>query len=101
MVTAPNIMTGRKIATAVLTERLVACVNLLPKIESHYWWQGQLESSSEVLMLMKTTAKHLRELEQLVIKEHPYNTPEFVSLKLDDGNEKYLTWVRSSTEKPN
>ncbi len=98
-VTAPNITVARKIAAAALKERLVACANLIPKVESHYWWQGQLESSSEVLILLKTTRERLGELEKNVIKNHPYDTPEFIALKLDEGTEKYLSWIGASVKK--
>lgn len=95
-VTAPNITVARKIAAAALKERLVACANLIPKVESHYWWQGQLESSAEVLILLKTTKDKLADLERNVVKNHPYDTPEFIALKLDHGSEKYLNWITTS-----
>jgi periplasmic divalent cation tolerance protein len=98
LVTAPNITVARKIAAAALTARLVACANLVPKIESHYWWQGQLESSSEVLMLFKTRLDKIEELRECVLKNHPYQTPEFVWLKLDGGAEKYLNWITDSIQ---
>lgn len=97
-VTAPNITVARKIAAAALTERLAACANLIPKIESHYWWQGQLESSSEVLILMKTRAEKLADLEKIVLKNHPYQTPEFVAMRIETGNEKYLQWLTDSVQ---
>lgn len=99
-VTTPNIGVARKIAVSVLSEKLVACANLFPKIESHYWWKGQLESSSEVLILFKTTKKKLAELERCVVKNHPYDTPEFVAVELHHGTEKYLSWISNSVEKP-
>lgn len=99
-VTTPNISLARKIAVAVLSERLVACANLLPKVESHYWWKGQLESSTEVLVLFKTTREKLPELQRCVVKIHPYDTPEFVAVELAHGAEKYLNWISASVEKP-
>jgi periplasmic divalent cation tolerance protein len=93
LVTAPNLTVARKLAAAALTERLVACANLIPKVESHYRWKGQLESSSEVLILFKTAATNLPELEACVLRNHPYDTPEFVALRLDQGNERYLEWL--------
>ena len=99
-VTTPNVTVARKIAVSVLSERLVACANLLPKIESHYWWKGQLESSTEVLILFKTTKKKLADLERCVVKNHPYDTPEFIAVELNHGTEKYLSWISNSVEKP-
>jgi periplasmic divalent cation tolerance protein len=99
-VTAPNVSVARKLAAAALKDRLVACANLLPKVESHYWWQGGLESSTEVLILFKTTAEKLAELEQCIIKLHPYDTPEFIAIDVKQGNAKYLDWISNSVKKP-
>ncbi len=98
MVTAPNIAVARKIVSAALVARLAACANIVPKIESHYWWQGQIESSSEVLIIFKTRTTRLPELERCVIENHPYQTPEFISLTIDSGNQKYLQWVTESVQ---
>jgi periplasmic divalent cation tolerance protein len=98
-VTTPSIAVARKLAMVALAEKLVACANLMPKVESHYVWQGQLQSSSEVLVLFKTSAERLPELEACVLRNHPYDTPEFVSFRLDQGNEKYLSWIAENTRK--
>ena len=68
----------------------------MPGIESHYWWQGNIETSSEVLMLFKTTTARLSALEKLIIDQHPYDTPEFIVLTLNAGNKRYLDWWRAS-----
>jgi periplasmic divalent cation tolerance protein len=73
-------------------------VNLVPGIESHYWWRGKVERSSEVLLLMKTTVQKLARLEKLVLEKHPYDTPEFVVLPLTAGNRKYLKWIKDSVD---
>ena len=96
MVTAPNLKVARKLAQAVVKSRLAACANLIPKIESHYWWQGKIESSAEVLLLIKTTRAKLPALEKLILAEHPYDTPEFIALPLHGGNERYLAWITNS-----
>lgn len=96
LVTAPGVKTARQLARSALRARLAACANLLPKIESHYWWQGKLEKSAEVLLLLKTTRAKLAALEKLVLKEHPYDTPEFVVLPVVGGTNKYLEWVAAS-----
>ena len=74
----------------------MACVNLIPKIESHYWWKGNLETAREVLLLFKTTTKALPDLERHVIEHHPYETPEFIALPLSAGNRGYLRWLSES-----
>jgi periplasmic divalent cation tolerance protein len=98
LVTAPDLKTARRLARAALRKRLAACANLLPGLESHYWWRGKIESSSEVLLLFKTRASRLRDLEKLILAEHPYDTPEFVVLQLTAGTERYFAWLREETE---
>jgi periplasmic divalent cation tolerance protein len=92
LVTAPNLNIARKLARAALTNRLAACANLIPALESHYWWQGKLEKGKEVLLLLKTTRQHLAALEKLIVKLHPYDTPEFVALTPNQINARYRTW---------
>jgi len=93
LVTAPDLKTARKLAKAALKARLAACANLIPKIESHYWWQKKLEASAEVLLLLKTTRPRLLALEKLILSNHPYDTPEFVVLTFSAGNKRYLDWL--------
>ena len=96
LVTAPDSETARRIARQVLEARLVACVNLVPGIESHYWWQGRLESGLEVLMVMKTTSGRISPLKEAVLEAHPYDTAAFVVLPIESGSERYLDWIRTS-----
>lgn len=100
LVTAPNLKTARQLARTALEARLIACANLIPKIESHYWWQGKIEQGSEVLLILKTTKANLAKLEKVILSRHPYDTPEFLVLPLRAGNVGYLEWIRSSL-KPN
>ena len=98
LVTAPNLKTARALAKAALQARLIACANLVPKIESHYWWQGKIESGTEVLLVLKTQKSKLAALEKLILAKHPYDTPEFVVLPLSAGNKKYLDWLTASSQ---
>ena len=98
LVTAPDVKTARKLARAALEARLIACANLIPKIESYYRWQGKIESGTEVLMVLKTTTARLAALEKLIVAKHPYDTPEFVVLPINRGNKRYLDWVAQSVE---
>jgi len=93
LVTAPDLKTARMLAATALKARLIACANLVPKIESHYWWQGKIESGTEVLLVLKTQKSKLMALEKLVLARHPYDTPEFLVLPLSAGNQKYLDWL--------
>ena len=96
LVTAPDLKTARALARAALHARLVACANLIPKLESHYWWEDKLERSNEVLVLFKTTKSKLGRLEKLILARHPYDTPEFIAIPLDSGTPRYLDWLTSS-----
>ena len=100
LVTAPGLKVARRLAALALEARLAACANLLPGVESHYWWQGKLERGKEVLVVFKTTRARLKGLERLVLTEHPYENPEFVALRIDAGAERYLAWVRESCGSP-
>src|SRR5687768_13305402 len=80
MVTAPDLKTARRIARAALKKKLAACANLIPGLESHYWWKGKLESSREILLLLKTDRKKVAALEGTIRSVHPYETPEFITL---------------------
>jgi periplasmic divalent cation tolerance protein len=94
LVTAPNLKSARSLARAALQARLIACANLIPKIESHYWWRGKIESGAEVLLILKTQKSKLAALEKLILARHPYDTPEFIVLPLSAGNKKYLDWLK-------
>jgi periplasmic divalent cation tolerance protein len=96
LVTAPNLKIARTLARAALQARLIACANLVPHVESHYWWQGKIESGAEVLLVFKTQKSKLAALEKLVLARHPYDTPEFIVLPLSAGNKKYLDWLKSN-----
>ena len=98
LVTAPDVATARKLARAALRMRLIACANLIPKVESHYRWQGKLETGAEVLMVLKTADHRLAALERLIIAEHPYDAPEFIVLALSGGNRRYLDWLTQMTK---
>ena len=98
LVTAPDVKTARQLARAALEARLIACANLIPKIESHYWWQGKSMIGAEVLLILKTTTARLPALEKLISARHPYDTPEFLVLPISRGNRRYLDWVAESVE---
>ena len=96
LVTAPDLKTARKLARTALTARLIACANLVPKIESHYRWQGKITSSAEVLLILKAPKSKLAALEELIVAAHPYDTPEILVLPVSAGSKKYLDWLAAS-----
>ena len=92
LVTAPDTKTAHALARAALNARLVACVNLIPGLESLYWWQGKLEIGKEVLMLLKTTRPRVAALEKLILSKHPYDTAEFIIVPIAGGAKRYFAW---------
>lgn len=95
LVTTPDRKTARQLAQAALKARLAACANLIPGLESHYWWQSKIDHGNEVLILFKTSSRQVAALEKLVVSLHPYDTPEFVVLGVERGNQSYLNWWSS------
>ena len=93
--TCPNEATARRIAEALVSERLATCVNRVTGITSTYFWDGRLQNDAEVLLIMKTTAARQAELAARLEVLHPYEVPEFVVLPVSGGNERYLEWVRT------
>ncbi len=100
IVTAPDSDTAKNIIQGALQNKFVACANLIPAIESFYWWQGAIENSNETLILFKTVYAKAPELEAYVREAHPYDTPEFIVQTLSGGSEKYLNWIRTSVGLP-
>jgi periplasmic divalent cation tolerance protein len=98
LVTAPDLRTARRLAREALRVRLIACANLIPKIESHYRWRGKIEKGNEILLLLKTTRRKLAALEKFIIANHPYDTPEFLVVDLAAGNGRYLQWLCDSVK---
>jgi periplasmic divalent cation tolerance protein len=96
LVTAPDLKTARSLARAALSARLIGCANLIPKIESHYWWRGKIESGAEALLVLKTQKSKLAALEKFILATHPYGTPEFLVLPLSTGGKKYLDWLAAN-----
>ena len=81
----------------LLAERKAACVNIIPKVESHYRWQGKIESDDELLLIVKTRITLLDEIITLVKENHPYTVPEIIALPIVGGNADYLQWIEKET----
>jgi periplasmic divalent cation tolerance protein len=97
LVTCGTLTEGRRMARSVVSKRLAACVNVvLSPVDSYYTWRGKLEAAREYLMVIKTTAKKLAELEREVKRLHTYDVPEFIALPITEGSTAYLSWVQGS-----
>lgn len=85
------------IALALVEARLAACVNLLPRVQSIYRWEGKIESASEVPLLIKTTQTAYAAVEARIRELHPYALPEIMALPVTQGLPAYLNWVAGET----
>ena len=101
-ITAGTDEEAHRIANMLLNQRKVACVNILPKVRSLFWWQDKLDSAQESLLIVKTRVSLLNEIVSLVREIHSYDVPEVIALPIIGGNPDYLEWigkeVRQSTE---
>lgn len=95
-VTHPNQETAEKIASILLEKRLVACANFFP-ITSAYWWQGKIDTTEEVVTLLKTRKENWQVLQEEVRKLHPYETPCIMKMETS-ANEDYEKWIYSETK---
>lgn len=100
LTTLPADADGPGFGRALIEERLAACVNLLPAMESVYRWEGRIEQENERQVVIKTSRDRLVALWDRVRDLHPYEVPEFLVLPIIEGNEAYLRWVGESTASP-
>ena len=87
---------ARKIAAHLVEQRFAGCVNIVPRIESIYRWQGKVESSTEWLLLIKTTEKKFSQVRDAIGELHSYEVPECIAISIDDGSKAYLEWIAQS-----
>ena len=95
--TAPDTETASRVARALLDERLIACANLLPGVTSLYRWEGEVREEGESLVVMKTRSELVPRLIARIPELHPYELPEVLALRVDDGLPAYCRWVLDET----
>ena len=98
--TCPDADSAARLAETLVGERLAACVNVLPGLRSVYRWQGDIERSDEVLLLIKTTRPRLPALSARVLELHPHELPEVVAVEVAGGLSAYLDWVAEQSSEP-
>ncbi|MDD2700621.1 MAG: divalent-cation tolerance protein CutA [Sideroxydans sp.] len=96
--TLPDRATAERIAEALVTARVAACVNVLAECTSVYRWQEKMERAGEVPMLIKTTRDAYARLEETLRSMHPYDVPEIIALPVAAGLPSYLGWVAQETK---
>ena len=96
LVTCPRGRHADTLATSVVRERLAACVNILPSVQSRFWWNGKVDRANESLLIMKTSARRFSALMRVVRAHHPYEVPEIIALPIVRSFQPYLAWVLAS-----
>jgi periplasmic divalent cation tolerance protein len=93
----PDLALAQALASALVEQRLAACVQLLPGVQSVYRWDGAVERASEVQLQIKTDAARYAAVEAAILARHPYELPEIVAVESVAGLDRYLDWIGAST----
>jgi periplasmic divalent cation tolerance protein len=94
--TCSNQAEAERVAHALVESRLAACVNMLAGAQSIYRWEDKVECSTEVLLVVKTSAEHVKSVERVITSLHSYSVPEILVLEVSGGSERYLAWLADS-----
>ena len=95
-VTCPNRRHARRLAEALIRQRLAACVNILPNVQSLFWWHGRVDRAQETLLMIKTTTRRFEALRRCVCTLHPYDVPEVIAIPIQKAHQPYLRWIHTS-----
>jgi periplasmic divalent cation tolerance protein len=95
-ITTSGVDEAKKIAKILLEERIVACCNIIPKIESLYWWKGEIEEDQESLLLTKTRSNLVDKVIARVEEIHTYETPCALEIQIKKGSEDYFDWLENA-----
>ena len=96
LTTCGSLEEARSIAHALVDRQLAACVNIAPQIESVYRWQGEVETATECLLLIKTTIDAFDRVREALSELHSYELPECIQIGIEDGSAAYLEWIGES-----
>jgi len=98
LITASSEEEAHKIAELLVNEKKAACVNIVPGVDSLFWWEDKIESARESLLLVKTKASLFPEIVELVKRMHSYEVPEIIALPIVTGSEDYLEWLDTACQ---
>jgi periplasmic divalent cation tolerance protein len=97
-ITAPKGAAAKKIAREIVRNKLAACVNVVPAIQSIYCWKGKIDEAGESLLIVKTKRICIKKLTAFVAGIHPYDVPEIIFLPIQAGHKPYLSWIKNETK---
>lgn len=98
IVSCPDRAVATSLARTLVHSKVAACVSICPGIESVYWWNDELCTTKELLLLIKSTESQVQSIKDIIAKEHPYEVPELLIVPPTDALESYAAWVKSSVE---
>ena len=97
-ITAKDNEQAQRIAKGLLKAKLIACANIVPGVQSLFWWEGKIDEASEILLVLKTSASKINKIIGKVKSLHSYDVPEIIALPIVAGNKDYLKWVNESVK---
>ena len=94
--TCANEEEGEKLARLLVEAKLAACVSVIPRMRSFYWWQGKIESSNECLLVVKSSRALFDSVKDVLASAHSYEVPEVVAMPIVEGSENYMSWLEAN-----
>ncbi|MFC1754170.1 divalent-cation tolerance protein CutA [Thermoproteota archaeon] len=94
--TVPTKSKAKAIGNFLISKKLAACVNIIPAVDSLFWWEGKVDKAKELLLMIKTKKKLFTKLVKAVKSKHPYSVPEIIALPIVAGSRDYLNWIDES-----
>ncbi|XP_063067241.1 protein CutA homolog [Engraulis encrasicolus] len=93
LINCPNEQVARDIGRLLMERRMAACVNILPRTSTMYYWKGEIQDATEILLLVRTRTSKIQPLHEYVRSIHPYENPELLSFPVEDGSLDYMKWI--------
>jgi periplasmic divalent cation tolerance protein len=99
LITVPTKKEAQKISDKLLQKKLIACINIIEKVNSLFWWKNKVNSAKEILLVAKTQRKFFNDILKTVKPLHSYDIPEIIAVPIIDADKNYLNWIEESFEK--